>query len=113
MTTIDVYRAAIGLFNLCKNVRTSRVSSKNSKYRISQKWIFIFFLLLKGCLSYESYGLTLKKSSNKSMHSLNGNISKNGSYFLLNWNKGNSTYSNKKDDISITLDRYKPDFFAI
>ena len=55
----------------------------------------------------------MKKSGNKIMHSLNGNISKNGSYFLLNWNKGNSTYSNKKDNISITLDRYKPDFFAI
>ena len=113
MTTIECYRAAIGLFNLHNNIRATKVSNKYLKPRFSHSLFLIFCLLLKGCLGYESYGLIVKKSGNKRMHSLNGNISKNGSYFLLNWNKGNRTYSNKKYDISITLDRYKPDFFAI
>ena len=47
------------------------------------------------------------------MHAPNGNISKNGSYFFNNWNKGNSTFSNKQNDIGTKIDRYKPDFFAI
>ena len=33
--------------------------------------------------------------------------------FLLTWNKGNCLFSNMRDDIAITLDRHKLDFFAI
>ena len=47
------------------------------------------------------------------MHSMNGNPSKKGSYFLLTWNKGNGKFYNMRDNISITIDRFKPDFFAI
>lgn len=60
-----------------------------------------------------SYDDVCKKNRNKNMHILNGKISKNGSHFLLTWNKGNSSYSNKRDDISITLERHRPDFFTI
>ena len=42
-----------------------------------------------------------------------GIYKKNGSYFLLTWNKGNCLFSNMRDDIAITLDRHKLDFFAI
>ena len=44
---------------------------------------------------------------------INDNISKNGTYYMMGWNKGNSKFSNKRDDIAITLDRHLPDFFAI
>ena len=32
---------------------------------------------------------------------------------MLSWNKGNSLFEKKRDDISITLDRHKPNIFAI
>ena len=32
---------------------------------------------------------------------------------LFSWNKGNSTFGNKRNDILVTIDRYKPDIFAI
>ena len=54
-----------------------------------------------------------KKGINKIVKAINGNISKNGSYFLMSWNKGNSKFSNKRDNILITLDRHMPDIFAI
>ena len=44
---------------------------------------------------------------------LNGNISKKGTLSLFTWNKGNSTFKNKRDDILVTLERYRPDIFAI
>ena len=36
---------------------------------------------------------------------------KKGTFYLLSWNKGNSKFENKRDDIVITIARYKPDFF--
>ena len=51
-------------------------------------------------------------ANNKNNHSLNGNISKKGTITLFSWNKGNSTFGNKRDDILVTIDRYKPDIFA-
>ena len=32
---------------------------------------------------------------------------------MITWNKGNSNFSNKRDDICITLDRFNPDIFSI
>ena len=32
---------------------------------------------------------------------------------MFSWNKGNSHFSTKRDDILITLNRYNPDIFAI
>ena len=47
------------------------------------------------------------------MHSLNGNPLKKGIYLLMSWNKGNGKFYSKRDDISITIDRFNPDFFAL
>ena len=54
-----------------------------------------------------------QKTRNRVIKAINGNISKNGSYFMMSWNKGNSKFTNKRDDISITLDRHMPDILAI
>ena len=43
----------------------------------------------------------------------NGNVSKNGTFTMFSWNKGNSLFKTKRDDILITLNRYNPDIFAI
>ena len=32
---------------------------------------------------------------------------------MISWNKGNSNFSTKRDDILITINRYHPDIFAI
>ena len=47
------------------------------------------------------------------LNQLMGIYPKNGSYFLMSWNNGNSNFSNKRDDISVTLDRHSSDIFAI
>ena len=60
-----------------------------------------------------SYGKRCQEANNKNNHSLNGNISKKGTITLFSWNKGNSTFGNKRDDILVTIERYKPDIFAI
>ena len=52
-------------------------------------------------------------NNNRINHTVNGNISKKGTITLFTWNKGNSTFKNKRDDILLTIERYKPDIFAI
>ena len=32
---------------------------------------------------------------------------------MISWNKGNSNFITKKDDILITINRYHPDIFAL
>ena len=32
---------------------------------------------------------------------------------MISWNKGNSNFSTKRDNILITINRYHPDIFAI
>ena len=54
-----------------------------------------------------------KENSNKANHILNGNISKKGFLSLYTWNKGNSSFRNRRNDIEVTLERYKPDIFTI
>ena len=32
---------------------------------------------------------------------------------MISWNKGNSNFKTKKNDILVTINRYQPDIFAI
>ena len=75
--------------------------------------IFQFFLitLIFGTQICLKYSLFIQNQSNKLAHSTYGN--KNGSYKLLHWNKGNSNLKNKYDDICMTIDNIKPEFFSI
>ena len=116
MISIQSYRLAIGLFQFKSNC----LKAKNSTYddfkrgergRIKFNLILIFFLL--GVCINSSYGKRCQEANNKNIHSLNGNISKKGTISLFSWNKGNSTFGNKRDDILIMIDRFKPDIFAI
>ena len=48
---------------------------------------------------------------NKEVHTLKGNINTNIS--ILNWNKGNSSFINKKDTIEYILQQEKPDILTL
>ena len=116
MISIQSYRLSIGLFQF--NFRNFKV--KNSTYRdkkrgkrgkINFNLILLFFLL--GVYINNTFSKICQVSNNKINHSINGNISKKGTLTLFTWNKGNSTFQNKRDDILVTIERYRPDIFAI
>ena len=48
---------------------------------------------------------------NKEQHSKNGNINTN--IKIINWNKGNSKFSNRKDSIEFILSKHQPDILTI
>ena len=110
MITIQMHRCAIGLFNLKYKRFKSKSKYCKSNTTISSTLLFLIFILINIPSSYERVS---QVQCNKVMKSINGNISKNGTFFMMSWNKGNSKFSNKRDDISITLDRHLPNFFAI
>ena len=111
MITIQAYRCAIGTFNLmiCK-VKFKIHKSKTNNNKVSFFFIFLLLLMINTSSSYEGF---YQRNNSRMMKSINGNISNKGSYYFISWNKGNSKFTSKRDDISITLDRLSPDFFAI
>ena len=125
MISIQSYRLSIGLFQF----KSRNLKVKNSTYedkfrgkggrdkisakgvKINFKIILLFFLL--GVNINNTFSKVCQVSNNKINHSINGNISKKGTLTLFTWNKGNSTFQNKRDDILVTIERYRPDIFAI
>ena len=73
--------------------------------------ILIFFLL--GVNINNNFSKVRQDYNNKINHMQNGNIMKKGTLTLITWNKGNGTFKNKRDDILVTIKRYRPDIFAI
>ena len=63
-------------------------------------------------LSHKSYTLSKNLSNNKQAHILNGNIKINR-LKILHWNKGNSLFKNKLDDIYFVLDKFQPHIMSI
>ena len=95
-----------------KGVNSAKIDYRNGcKLRNGIK--IIILLLVFGCNINNNYSKVCKESSNKNNHILNGNISKKGNISLYTWNKGNSCFKNRRNDILVTLERYKPDVFAI
>ena len=125
MILIQSYRISIGLFQF----KSRNLKANNSTYedkirgkgdrdkirargvKINFKIILLFFLL--GVNINNTFSKVCQVSNNKINHSINGNISKKGTLTLFTWNKGNSTFQNKRDDILVTFERYRPDIFAI
>ena len=75
-------------------------------------YLFFYFLILGNQIS-NTFKKICKLNCNKKNHAVNGNISSGGTYKMITWNKGNGNFSNKRDDICITLDRFNPDIFSI
>ena len=73
----------------------------------------ILMSLLFGIQANNNYKKVCQGSNNKLNHVLYGNRSKGGNLSLFTWNKGNSTFSNRRNDIEVTIARYKPDIFTI
>ena len=70
-------------------------------------------IFLLGVTINNTFSKICQVANNKINHTINGNISKKGTLTLFTWNKGNSTFQNKRDDILVTIERYRPDIFAI
>ena len=127
MISIQAFRISVGLFQLkfskfkLKNSAyrdknrgnggEEKISQKGSKSGLNLKIILIFFLL--GVNINNTFSKVCKVTNNRINHTLNGNISKKGTLTLFTWNKGNSTFKNKRDGILVTIERYKPDIFTI
>ena len=116
MISIQAFRISVGLFQfklLNSKPKNSTYRDRNggSKCSLNLKILLIFFLL--GVNVNNTFSKVSQVANNRINHMLNGNISKKGNLTLFTWNKGNSTFKNKRDDILITIERYKPDIFAI
>ena len=72
-----------------------------------------FYISLFGTQINSNYS-KFKQIQNNTIHHLTyGNISNNGSYKFATWNKGNSNFHNKIDDIKIILNDISPDCLSI
>jgi len=110
MISVEQYRASIGSFSSIKyTFRDNRGSSFN-KNNI-KLGIILALLVLIGVQGEGGFDRVVQKSRNKSMHSKVGNNKFN--LKMLHWNKANTTFRNKMDDIYEILDLFKPDIFSI
>ena len=125
MISIQAYRVSVGIFQSkffkirpkCSTYGINGGNRGKNDYRIGNKLglgiKILLLLVLFGVNVNNNYSKVCKESSNKINHILNGNISKKGNLSLYTWNKGNSSFKNRRDDILVTLERYKPDVFTI
>ena len=125
MISIQAYRVSVGIFQSksfnirpkCSTYGTNRANRANNEYRVGYKLglgiKIILLLLVFGVNLNNGYSKVCKESCNKINHILNGNITKKGNLSLYTWNKGNSCFKNRRNDILVTLERYKPDVFTI
>ena len=125
MIAIQAYRVSVGIFHSklfnfkpkCSTYGTNRENRANYNYRQGCKLglgiKIILLLLVFGVNLNNNYSKVCKESCNKINHILNGNISKKGNLSLYTWNKGNSCFKNRRNDILVTLEKYKPDVFTI
>ena len=75
----------------------------------------LFFYIVRPKVFFKcskNYTVSKKLSSNKIAHCINGNIKMHG-LKILHWNKVNSLFNNKIDDIKFILDKYSPHIFSI
>ena len=122
MISINQYRVSVGIFyfkSLNFKVKCSYYGSKGGKRGLNKGLLIgiglklILMSLLFGIQANNNYKKVCQGSNNKLNHVLYGNRSKGGNLSLFTWNKGNSTFSNRRNDIEVTIARYKPDIFTI
>ena len=103
------------LLGICLHI--NNINKLNiKKFRLSYQWsITINFYCLKftQCNSERNFSLYLKKSQNKRSHSIYGNRVKTFGIKFLHFNKGNSYFKNKVNDIQISIDKFSPDIISI
>ena len=108
-----MYRCAIGTFNILLNTFRSKDPNKNFSFSFhTLRKMFLFIFSIWNFIN-DSFSKILQSKNNKTNHMVHGNISGGGTYKLLTWNKGNSNFSNRRDDVLISLNRHNPDIFSI
>ena len=114
------FRLVTGIFNF--HYIQSKMKKSKYKNQMPKNIFFIFILIfltttaILGTQICQNHSSSLQSKSNKMAHITfgNRNIShKKGSFKLLHWNKGNSKLGNKYDDICMTIQNFKPQFFSI
>ena len=111
--TIESYRANIGIFNNKPSHTKIRLKTTNTHHQcIFNKNLKIYTLL---CIFFfiiqsNNYSQTQQAHHNKLTHSINGNI-KHNNIKIAHFNKGNSKFDNKIDDIHYIIDKHKPLIF--
>ena len=112
MTDIQTHRSRIGLFNFKTfSFKNKKYNHKNSKVPFFN-FLFIFLLLL-GAQNENNFSKVSQTKVNSSKHIDNGNISAKGNLKFYHWNKGNSNFCNKVDDIHFIIHQFSPDFLSI
>ena len=113
MIDICQYRTSIGSFYLktfkYKFKYKSKSNPQNSNFKINLILIFLIF----GAQINDNFDKITSTQNNKLSHIIHGNISKNGSYKIVSWNKGNSLFQNKLDDIKFIIGNISPDILAL
>ena len=61
----------------------------------------------------QNYSRYLRKYRNKVMHSIHGNRVKTFGLKLYHFNKGNSHFRNKIDQLQVEIQKYKPDVISL
>ena len=111
MTDLQTYSSKIGLFSLKTfSFKTKKCNKTHSKVSF---YTFFFTFLLLGAQICNNFSKANQAKLNNSKHTENGNISAKGNLKLYHWNKGNSNFSNKVDDINFILQQFSPDFLSI
>ena len=112
------FRSVTGIFN-SHYIQSNTIKSKN-KNQTPKNNFFIFTLIFLTSISIlgtqicQNHSSSLQSKSNKMAHITYGNRNishKKGSFKLLHWNKGNSKLGNKYDDICMTIQNFKTQFF--
>ena len=113
--TIESYRINIGIFNNRppKKHKTFTKSNTNFTFKFNKNLktcllILIFFTITQS----NNFSVALQNNNNKLSHISNGNI-KLTNIKITHFNKGNSKFDNKIDDIHYIIDTHKPLIFSI
>ena len=113
--TIESYRLNIGTFNNRLHTRHKLCSSTSSSdsFRFNKKVkIYLLCIIFIIITQNSTFSATIQSTNNKNSHITNGNI-KATSIKIAHFNKGNSKFDNKLDDIHYIIDKHKPLIFSI
>merc|ERR1712243_279347 len=113
--TIQSYRLNIGTFNnkLHTHYKLRSSTSSNDSFRFNKNLKIFFLCIIFIVITQNStYSATLQSTNNKNSHISNGNI-KATSIKIAHFNKGNSKFDNKIDDLHYIIDKHKPLIFSI
>ena len=113
--SVESYRLNIGMFNN-RSLRKLKYSTQNNthyNFTFSKNFtIYLLFTIFLTITQYNNFSITLQNNNNKLSHISNSNI-KLTNIKIAHFNKGNSKFNNKFDDIHYIIDKHKALIFSI